>query len=425
MKIFNTTLFIFLFMLLVTSAKNAAGQEYTRDTLVMGEQYANDLFYSFANGLVKEEPRANWDIAFYTPRLSAGIMINQGAGVILYTYPKGDTNAWATVDTNGLSTWKSMNNSANNWEDGAFNENQLSQLDYGWGIYNMVSHNLTGDSLYVIKLADGSVKKLWMMDKISIQNIYHFKYANIDGSDEKVVEFNLVPYETKRFAYYSLVNNAELDREPLSEDWDILFTKYMDLVPDNEGNMVPYLITGAASNVEIGANHFYPIADDFSDWASSPFVAEKNVIGADWKYFSMADFTFHMVDSTCYFVKNYAGNVYKLKFVYWEGSGSGSFALDKMLVSLSAIDDNVAEVPSMSIYPVPATDMITIRLNNIVTDNSQLTIYDLNGRNVFSQSISGTTLNNGASVNVNLPAGLYIAKVTAGQAVYSQKLLVR
>ncbi|MBU3926303.1 MAG: T9SS type A sorting domain-containing protein [Bacteroidetes bacterium] len=421
MKIFNTTLFVFLFMLLVTPAKNAAGQEYTRDSLVMGQGYANDLFYSFANGLVKEEPRKNWDIAFYTPRFSAGIMINQGAGVILYTYPKGDTNAWATIDTNGLSTWVPMNNSATVWEDGAFNVNQTGHPDYGWCIYNGITHDLIGDSLYVIKIADGSVKKLWMMDKISIQNIYHFKYANIDGSDEQTVEFNLVPYETKRFAYYSLQNNAELDREPLSEDWDILFTKYVDLVPDNSGNMVPYPITGAASNVEIGANHFYPVADDFTDWASSPFVAEKNVIGAGWKYFSI---TYHMVDSTCYFVKNYADDVYKLKFVYFDYM-NGSLALDKMLVSLSAIDDNIAEVPSMNIYPVPATDMITIRLNNKVTDNSQLAIYDLNGRNVFSQSISSTSLNNGATVSVNLPAGLYIAKVTAGQAVYSQKLLVR
>jgi len=424
MKIFNTTLFIFLFMLLVTPAKNAAGQEYTRDSLVMGPGYANDLFYSFANGLVKEEPRKNWDIAFYTPRFSVGIMINQGAGVNLYTYPNGDTSAWATVDTNGLNSWKSMNNSVNIWEEGAFNSNQTGHPDYGWCIYNGITHDLIGDSLYVIKIADGSVKKLWMVDKISIQNIYHFKYANIDGSDEQSVEFNLVPYETKRFAYYSLQNNTELDREPLSGAWDLLFTKYMDSVPDMEGNMQLYPITGAANNVGIGASHFYPVAPGFTEWGTKPFIAEKNVIAANWKYFDNSTFTYKMVDSTCYFVKDTADNVYKLKFVYFDYM-NGSLALDKMLVSLASIDDNVADVQALHIYPVPASDYFTIRLNNKVTDNSQLAIYDLNGRNVYSQSISGTSLTNGVSVNVNLPAGLYIAKVTAGQAVYSQKLLVR
>ncbi|MDP2724387.1 MAG: T9SS type A sorting domain-containing protein [Bacteroidales bacterium] len=424
MKILNISIVTLLFLALLSPVKNVVGQAYTRDSLTMGQGYANDLFYSFANGLVKEEPRSNWDIAFYTPKFSAGIMINQGAGVSLYTYPKGDTNAWATVDTNGFSTWKSMNNSVNNWEDGAFNENQLSEYDYGWGIYNMVTHNLTGDSLYVIKIADGSIKKLWMMDKFSIQNIYHFKYANIDGSDEKMVEFNLVPYETKNFAYYSLVNNAELDREPLSGAWDLLFTKYMDSVPDMEGNMQLYLITGAANNVGIGASHFYPVGPNFTLWGLKPFVAEKNVIAAGWKEFDNTTFSYQMVDSTYYFVKDTADNVFKLKFVYFDFM-TGSLALDKMLVSISDINDNMADRKSMSIYPVPATDNITIRLNTKVTDDSQLAIYDLNGRNVYSQSISGTSLTNGASVNVNLPAGLYIAKVTVGQAVYSQKLLLR
>jgi hypothetical protein len=198
----------------------------------------------------------------------------------------------------------------------------------------------------------------------------------------------------------------------------------MDSVPDMEGNMQLYPITGAANNVGIGASHFYPVGPNFTLWGLKPFVAEKNVIGANWKYFDNTTFSYNMVDSTYYFVKDTADNVYKLKFVYFDYM-NGSLALDKMLVSLSAIDDNVADAQSMNIYPVPATDMITIRLNIKVTNNSQLTIYDLNGRNVFSQSISGTTLNNGATVSVNLPAGLYIAKVTAGQAVYSQKLLVR
>ncbi|MFA5418522.1 MAG: T9SS type A sorting domain-containing protein [Bacteroidales bacterium] len=424
MKILNISIVTVLFLALLSPVKNVVGQAYTRDSLTMGQGYANDLFYSFATGLVKEEPRTNWDIAFYTPKFSAGIMINQGAGVSLYTYPKGDTNAWATVDTNGLSTWKSMNNSVNSWEEGAFNANQSIHPDYGWCIYNGITHDLIGDSLYVIKIADGSVKKLWMMDKISIQNIYHFKYANIDGSDEQIVEFNLVPYETKNFAYYSLVNNAELDREPLSGAWDLLFTKYMDSVPDMEGNMQLYLITGAANNVGIGASHFYPVGPNFTLWGLKPFVAEKNVIAAGWKEFDNTTFSYQMVDSTYYFVKDTADNVFKLKFVYFDFM-TGSLALDKMLVSISGINDNMADRKSMSIYPVPATDNFTIRLNTKVTDDSQLAIYDLNGKNVYSQSISGTSLTNGASVNVNLPAGLYIAKVTAGQAVYSQKLLVR
>ena len=58
-----------------------------------------DVYYSLENGIVKSETRANWDIAFTSSKMSASILSNGGSGVELYSYPNGDTNAWATVDT--------------------------------------------------------------------------------------------------------------------------------------------------------------------------------------------------------------------------------------------------------------------------------------------------------------------------------------
>ena len=35
-------------------------------------------------------------------------------------------------------------------------------FDMGWGIYSMITHHVTGDSLYAIKTVGGDWKKLWI-----------------------------------------------------------------------------------------------------------------------------------------------------------------------------------------------------------------------------------------------------------------------
>ncbi len=132
----------------------------------MGAGYANDVYYSFQNGTVKTVDRTNWDIAFFTPVFSAGVMINDGKGIVLYTYPKADTSGWNSVDTSGLSTWPGMYNSLDDWENGAFDRNAKGHPDYGWGVYNGINHNVVGDSIFIMKLSESVYKKFWLMKKI-------------------------------------------------------------------------------------------------------------------------------------------------------------------------------------------------------------------------------------------------------------------
>ena len=90
------------------------------DSISMSADYANEVYYSMANGVIQSAPRATWDIAFRTSKRSSSILINDGAGVVLYTYPKADTSGWATMDSVGLHSWKKMYNDPNDWENGAF-----------------------------------------------------------------------------------------------------------------------------------------------------------------------------------------------------------------------------------------------------------------------------------------------------------------
>ena len=394
----------------------------------------NDIFYSLEKGVVSTAPRDNWDIAFFTSRFSAGIIINEGNGNAMtgesekvYAYPYGDTSAWASIDTSGMSTWVPLYNSPTEWEDGAFNRNAKGHPDYGWGVYNDITHNLTGDSLFIIEIPGVGLKKLWIIEKLSSLDVYNFKYANLDGSDLQEVSLDVLPYANanKRFLYYSIVTNQAVDREPDADTYDIQFTKYMEIVYDSENNPSPYLVTGVTSNIDIGTSKAYPVAPDYNNWAAVPFDSLKNGIGYDWKEFDLGSFSYKIVDSNYYFVQNYAGDVYKLQFLSWGGASTGNFSLTRSIVSLVSVGGEIASEQGFEIYPNPATSNFTIKAD-VAEDFVTVTVYDQAGRKFYQEQVSSSNLSSGYSVaNIGLPQGLYVISLSGNKTNISQKLLIR
>ena len=143
-------------------------------------------------------------------------------------------------------SWQPIHNSDTNWFIGAFDKNSTSMFDMGWGVYNMVTHFVTGDSLYAIKTVNGNWKKLWI-EKLA-NGEYSFKYADLDGSSEVNAVVDQSSFSGKNFAYYSLDQNTSLDREPLTQDWDITFSKYITPVQG-----MAYGVTGVLMNDGIKA----------------------------------------------------------------------------------------------------------------------------------------------------------------------------
>jgi hypothetical protein len=325
MKKFFSVAFVSIILLSVFSCKkeeqtvNDPPSTKKSDSISMSAGYANEVYYSMKNGIVLTAPRATWDIAFRTMKRSSSILINDGAGVVLYSYPKADTSGWANVDTTGLSSWKPMFNDPTDWENGAFSRNATGHPDYGWCKYNDVTHNLYGDSLFVIKLRDGSFKKLWMVKKLASADIFVFRYANLDGTGEQNVTENISSLTATDFSGYSLLTNARVSFEPVKSSWDILFTKYMSVQPDG----TPYLVTGVLSNDSVSTKKFHPVLLTYSDYGPGLWDSTRSSIGWNWKVFNMTNFTYNVVDSTVYFVKSAKGSVRKLYFTGFSGSTTG------------------------------------------------------------------------------------------------------
>lgn len=312
-------LYVFLAVLAFSSCKdddnNVPSNEpqIEKVTLTTGAGYANDIYYSLTDGVVATPSRTEWDIAFYTNPMSSSIKTNDGNGIKLYVWPNGDKDAWSNADTVGMSSWTPLYNtySDTTWENGAFDKGALGHPDYGWGEYDTNTHSVYGDSIHIVKFADGSVKKLFIDRREATNNTFYIKFANLDGSNETNAEIDASVYTGKNFIYFSILNNQVIDHEPAAGTWDLVFTKYWD-------SSIPYSVTGFLTN---GSTMVAEVAE--TDTASNEYMGADyskvlNTIGSDWKNFSMETFTYVTTDNLLYYVKTSDNKYFKIVFTSFD-----------------------------------------------------------------------------------------------------------
>jgi hypothetical protein len=292
------------------------------ETLSLGAGYTNDIYYRASDGLVTSVPRSNWDIAFSVSPREAAILTNAASGVTLKAYPVATGWSWATpVDTTGFHSWPALFNNDTTWTEGAFNMNATGHPNYGWALYDITSHNLTGISLYIIKTRNGSFKKIWIEKKLTVDQKYTFRYADLNGSNEKNVNL-LLAGKNKNFVYYSIDTDAEVDREPENTMWDIVFTKWMDK------SLGYYPVTGALQNIGVSALESTDVDPSSVAIPSSGYLTAISTIGADWKTFSMVTNQYSIDETRVFFVKDLNGNIHRIHFKTFEGSSTGNLSFD-------------------------------------------------------------------------------------------------
>jgi hypothetical protein len=431
-KRMKTKFYIFVAILATVFAGiTPAIAQYTgtlNDTIYLGSKYKNEVYYSMSAGNKGAVDRNQWDIAFHASRMSASILTNDGLGVELYAYPKSDTSGWAAVDTSGIKSWKVLVNSTKDWETGAFNQHQKAHPDYGWGVYNSVSHDVVGDSLFIIKLRDGSLRKIWIMEKYSSANIIDFRLAKIDGSADTIVSLDCNPYATKNFVGYAISTNQIVDFEPVAAtNWDLLFTKYNYTYPSSSPNAGSlYIVTGVLSNYKVKVKEYKQVAPDFI--LTSPVVMDstRSPIGWEWKSFNGATFAYNVTDSLAYFVQDRGGKIHKLVFTNFVGSSTGRIAFRKELISFTGVGENPKSGFNAAVYPNPVKEVMNLVINPGNSKLATITLLDMSGRAVLNrkfdlQAEDISTLQIPVS---GLPSGIYMLKIQAGVNVIARKIIV-
>ena len=391
----------------------------------------------------------------------------------------------AQFDTTGITGWKNLYNSYETWMQGAFdaNRNPNDPADFGWGSYDVSTHLITGDSIYIIHTVNDNYKAV-SIDQIS-SGVYTITYSDLDFSNVVTKTLNRSSYSTKNFFYYSIDSEVEKDLEPATADWDILFTKYPIVFPGYGS----YPVSGVLHNHGVRASRVefnQGASPSVSDTNNFPMSANISTIGYDWK----DAFAGVVYDTLAYYVEDQMGNINELVFTGYGGSANGKmvftvngtkdsvilgagnedqvyYSLENMTKVKTNIDhdwdialyaqSSFSDIPVrindargaelfiypkadidywntvgmeehkvnvLSIYPNPANNFINIALQADMPANVMVDIIDAAGRIVLRKEINTQTGINESRISVaDLNNGIYTVQLTGEGFVAASRIV--
>ena len=345
----------------------------------MGPSYMYDIYYSLENGITETVERTNWELAFSTNAYETNIRINSGNAVALYEVST-DITAWNTT-TNLSSNAIQLRNSNSDWAQGAFVVNQNGALNYGWGDYNMTTHIIEGSRIYVITY--GANTKKMIINSLEM-GAYTFTIANLDGSDEEQITLDVNQYNNKKFIYYSLENMEVVDREPVSNSWDLLFTKYEDDLQNDEANPLnydqAYYVTGVLSNGNLMAQYQGSVSDNYS-MLELDTTRNINTIGFDWKQYSGS---YVMTPELSYYVADRNDQiVYKIIFTSFDGQSNGnlSFNLSEVEELMNVTENYTSN--QLNIFPNPSKGLLFLDIDS--SNPVNVTVKNISGQTIRTE----------------------------------------
>ena len=394
------------------------------DTLSIGAGYSQTVWYKFDTDVETKKTNLDWDLAFAT-RIQRDASINTNPFATLYK-AIAPAAQWSSVviDTLKLVPQLGIDSS---WSVGTFNLTGDNVFNYGWGNYSTVTHNVNGDSVYVIKTVAGAWKKI-IIDRLSYDTTYTFRYADLNGMNEVSATLSKNKFSGKNFGYYSISANNTVDKEPLSKDWDIVATRYYGLTPDQNGVLQSYPLTGILQNDGVRVAKVTKRDTSIDTFNNLNYLSRINIIGSDWKSFDQMANKWKLADSTAYFVRTTTGKIYKMVFTNFGGSANGNMIFTRSALQTTSVKDLNDDISSLAIYPNPATDG-NITLVYDLGKNAQnvdIQLFNIAGQSVFTQKIPYTEgLQQFAMPQLNLNSGIYFARVSSGNQSLIQKIIVK
>jgi hypothetical protein len=370
-------------------------------------------------------------LAFQTGQ-RAGVLVNGQKGMKIWVIPGSNENSFNnSVDTTGMSaTWETAINSEESWHIGAFNlgkDGFITGGDFGWGYYDLSTHYIVGDKVFIVKVANNSYKK-FMIETLATGE-YSIKYANLNGTDETIAVIKKKDYVGQNYAYFNFSTNSTKSREPMSLEWDLVFGKYESMIP------TPYPVTGVRSNFSIRVAELKdvnPITVQPPAANDEKYSEVITTIGYDWKEFEMATNEYTIPTDLAYFVYRHMEEapeliVYKIVFTEFSGSAEGIIKFNHTPFGITSVED----FPGLSfgIHPnvIGQNESVNFVMNyDNMLENINVKIVSMDGREVMSKQFTSESGLNAFDLGaINAPSGMYFVAVTIGNKIYHDKIIVR
>ncbi|MFI5221529.1 MAG: T9SS type A sorting domain-containing protein [Bacteroidia bacterium] len=405
------------------------------DSAMMTSGYTTDIFYSMKNGVVAGSGNSTWHLAFATrPSLfpnntlqSTSIRINEARGVNVFksTYTVAQ---WKTFDSTGFSSWTSLHDNDSSWDLSAFNYGLsiIPNYNYGWGSYDMTSHDVIGTNVYLIRIKSGTTYSFrkFMIQRLVYDSQWVFTFSNLDGTDSNTVRINKSAYANKLFAYYNLTTKTASDREPNQNLWDVIFTYFNTPVLLGPPPAVQYNVAGVLANPRVPTARVMHVSKSTITPTGVNLISQANNINWDWANPPMgpppADYS--LIDSMVFFIQSQADtNIYRLYFTKFTVNDPGKFVFNKtMFTKPVGIAEVISSKNEITVYPNPANSVLNI--SSVQNNISLISIYDITGRKVETR-----TLNNESEVSIDishLNKGIYFMTVETGSSRITKKIII-
>lgn len=430
--------YILLAILLSSTALLSQVELVEEVTIDINDQRTLDAFYDFQQKSSTTAEADNWDISFMNA-LSSAIRINGGQGVRLWHVTDGSIDDFnQPLDTAGkFDVWQELHNSTDEWEIGAFNMGNNGFSDetpgeFGWGQYSQTV--ISGTELFVIKLRNGEYKKI-AIDELSSGTFYFF-YSDLNNENIENVELSKSSFAGKMHGYYDLVNGTEVDREPMTEDWNIIFNKYVQIV-QGQGVTQPYPVVGVRTknNIMVAQLDGVEIVDDKFDMPSElNYTTSITTIGHDWKELNFSTFEYEMIEGRVYIAQEFTptqdgenvpvGTPVAIRFTEFAG-GKFVFKTDDITLSVNQYDYDENQ---FAIYPnvIERGENINMVYSGSDLGAADLNIYSSTGELVTSKTIELNKNLQISNINANnMSAGVYFVRIESNNSIYTQKFIVK
>lgn len=275
------------------------------NTISMGTNYLNQVYYSIdKNLIVSQNQRTEWDIVFDSKPGTDAIYLNSSKFTQIWKVPKHTFDDLIDVE-HAQWLWDFPCITNVNTAVGEVIDRTIYILDLGFDL------NL-GHSGYIK-----------FQIKNSTEQGYLIRYASLNNSKDTTMFIEKDAHFSK--LYFSFIHNSSVSIEPKSVEWDFLFTTYTHIFPDQS----PYLVSGVLINTET-ISVAYDTLTSFSDININNipnyyFDDCDDVIGYDWKTYSLSTNEYSINSSKSYIIRRYK-DYFKLRFIdFYNDSGDKGY----------------------------------------------------------------------------------------------------
>jgi hypothetical protein len=262
----------------------------------MNSDYRYQIYFDLkTNSIVGQNLKTIWDLGFETSENGYRVVLNSSK--VMYVYNTGSTNFVSVTDTSGFSAGKKFDAPSGNLDSTAIGNWQGTSAIY---IIDR-GYSYTGAHQGFRKIQFQSVST----------NKYTVRFAQLNGTGDTTLQMN--KEADYNFTFLSLATSSTVTVEPPKDQWDIVFTQYLESLPE------PYLVTGVLLNRYNSTAKMDSMVSfsniDFSFVQSQPLTSNQNEIGYDWKEYNFNTSSYVVFPQMNYMIKDNEGYYFKLHFI--------------------------------------------------------------------------------------------------------------